>query len=220
MRASKTRTEVRQEQIAQAALDLIARGGVAGVSLAGVAGEVGVVPSAIYRHFRGKDEVLDVVLDLIGRRLGENVQAVRAEITDPRERLHRLFLRHLELIRTNAGIPRTVLSEEIFAGQPRRKAKMHGIIRHYLGEVALLVREGQADGGFRADLDPDTAAVVFLGLIQPAAILWLMSDGKFDLAQHAKEAWRQFRIILQSRDAGGGEPAPDGGTKGQRRSGQ
>jgi AcrR family transcriptional regulator len=56
MRASKTSTEIRQDQIAQAAMGLIARHGFQQLSLAAVAKKVGVVTSAIYRHFQSKDE--------------------------------------------------------------------------------------------------------------------------------------------------------------------
>jgi AcrR family transcriptional regulator len=208
MRATNTKTEIRQEQIAQAALALIARKGVAGLSVAGVAKEVGVVPSGIYRHYRSKDEILDVVLDLISERLLGNVQAVRVEVSDPLDRLHRLLLRHLELIRTHAGIPRVVLSEEIFAGQPKRRLKVYRIISSYLNEVAILVREVQASGRAQPDVSPDAAAVMFLGLIQPAAILWLMSDGKFDIDQHAEHAWQLFSIMLGQPETARATPPP------------
>ena len=209
MRATNTKTEIRQEQIAQAALALIARGGVAGLSVAGVAKEVGVVPSGIYRHYRSKDEILDVVLDLISQRLLGNVQAVRMEVSDPLDRLHRLLLRHLQLIRDNSGIPRVVLSEEIFAGQPKRRLKVYRMISNYLNEVAILVREAQSNAGTEPTVLPDAAAVMFLGLIQPAAILWLMSDGKFDIDTHAEHVWPLFRAMLQPRDARGVNPLPE-----------
>ena len=196
MRATNTKTEVRQEQIAQAALAVIARSGVVGLSVAGVAKEVGVVPSGIYRHYRSKDEILDVVIDLIAQRLLGNVQAVRMEVSDPLERLHRLLLRHLELIRKNSGIPRIVLSEEIFSGQPKRRLKVYRMVSNYLKEVAILVQEAQANGRADAAVDPDAAAAMFLGLIQPAAILWMMSDGEFDIDRHAEHAWQLFGIML------------------------
>lgn len=216
MRATNTRTDVRQEQIAQAALTLIARSGVGGVSIAAVAKEVGVVPSGIYRHYRGKDEILDVALDLISERLLGNVQAVRVEVSDPLDRLHRLLLRHLELIRSNAGIPRIVLSEEIFAGQPRRRLKVHRMISSYLSEVAILVREAQAAGQARPDILPDAAAIMFLGLIQPAAVLWIMSDAKFDLDRHAEHAWQLFGLMLLQPETLQASPPADGRQKTNR----
>jgi hypothetical protein len=57
-------------------------------------------------------------------------------------------------------------------------------------------------------VSPDAAAVMFLGLIQPAAILWLMSDGKFDIDQHAKHAWQLFSIMLGEPETARANPPP------------
>ena len=61
MRAPKVNTEIRQEQIAEAAIELIAAEGVNSLSIAGIAERVGIVPSAFYRHYKSKDEVLDAI---------------------------------------------------------------------------------------------------------------------------------------------------------------
>jgi AcrR family transcriptional regulator len=49
-RAQKVKTEIRQEQIAGAALELIAMRGLDELNIGALARQVGVVPSAIYRH--------------------------------------------------------------------------------------------------------------------------------------------------------------------------
>jgi AcrR family transcriptional regulator len=59
MATERLETDIRQDQITQAALGLVAAKGVAELSIAGVARRVGLVPSAIYRHFKSKDEVLE-----------------------------------------------------------------------------------------------------------------------------------------------------------------
>ncbi len=195
--AKKLGTEVRQEQIAQAALDLIAARGLKGLSVARVARRVGLVPSAIYRHFKGKEDVLDAVLDLLRAKLLGNVRAVCEETKDPIERLRLLLLRHVALIRENQAIPRVVFSEEVIGGRAGRKAVVYGIIRGYLDKVAEIVRRGQRQGRIRTDLRAATLSVMFLGLVQPAAVLWLMSGGTFDVERHAREAWRTFSEAIR-----------------------
>jgi AcrR family transcriptional regulator len=203
MRAPKTKTKIRQEQIAQAALVLISRRGLRRLNVANLARQVGVVPSALYRHYHSKEDVLDAVLDLISRRLLANVQAVRQESADPLECLHRLLSRHVQLICDNVAIPRVIFSEEIFSGHPRRRRRVYQIIQGYLEKVQELIREGQLQGRIRPDLAPAIGSVMFLGLVQPAAILGLMSNGAFDVAGHAKEAWLLFSGMLQARKDGG-----------------
>ncbi len=198
MRAAKTKTDIRQEQIVRSALTQISRHGLRSLNVAGVARAVGVVPSALYRHYRSKDDMLDAVLDLISQRLQENVQAARNESTDARERLRCLLLRHLEFVRQEVPLPRVILSEEIFQGPRSRRRRVHRLLSDYLQSVAGLIEEGQKEGCICAELPADTLSVMFLGLIQPAVILWLTSDGAFDLAGHSERAWKIFCQAIQS----------------------
>jgi AcrR family transcriptional regulator len=196
VRAQKTKTEVRQEQITRSALALISKRGLKNLNVAGVARVVGVVPSALYRHYRSKDAMLDAVLDLVSRRLHENVQAVRDETLDPLERLRRLLMRHVRFVRKEVPLPRVVFSEEVFHGPRQRRQRVYRLFGEYLENVARLIREGQRGGRIRTDLRSDTLAVMFLGLVQPAAILWLMSDGKFNVTRHAQEAWKVYSAMI------------------------
>ena len=67
-------TEVRREQIIEAAMNLIASRGLKGLNVAGIANRIGLVPSAIYRHFKSKDDVLDMILDFIQEKLLTNIR--------------------------------------------------------------------------------------------------------------------------------------------------
>lgn len=199
MGTEKLETEVRQEQILQAALTLIANHGTEGLSIGAVARRIGLVPSAIYRHFESKDEIIEAVLDLIGERLLENVKAVGGEIWDSVERLRQVLLRHVKLIRENEGILRIVFSESLYTGKPERKAKVYEVIRRYLREVEELIKEGQKAGLIRSDVVPATLALMFLGLIQPAAFIWHLSDGKFDVTKQVERAWQIFQEFIMAK---------------------
>jgi AcrR family transcriptional regulator len=201
MAAEKLDTLIRREQIIQAALSLIGSHGLRRLSVASLARRIGLVPSALYRHFKGKDDVIEAVLQHIRDSLQENVRSVCAETIDPLERLRRLLMRHLAMVRDNAALPRIVFSEDVYAGRPARRARMFAGIRAYLDDVAAIVQQGQTDGQIRLDVDPQTVATLFLGLIQPGAILWHMSNGAFDVTRHAERGWRLLSDTLRSTTA-------------------
>jgi AcrR family transcriptional regulator len=188
-RAKKQGTNVRQEQIAKAALDVVAKEGMKGLSMARVAENVGLVPSGLYRHFSGKEQILDAVLNFIRKRLLKNVELVRGETDDPVERLHRLLQRHVDLILRTPAIAQIVFSAEIFAGPSRRKQKLRSVIADYLHEVQAILRDGQDQNVIRRDVPPATLSMMFLGLIQPGILLHHLSGGEYDFPQHAERAW-------------------------------
>ena len=192
-------SKIRREQLVQAALEVLGKSGVRKLSVAAVARRVGLVPSALYRHFRSKEELLDAMPELIRERLLMNVQAAEAETDDAVGQLHRLLVRHVGIIRGDVGIPRMVFSEEFYSAHAERRKKVYEGIRAYLGAVAQMVRLGQKQGRIRRGLDAETAALMFLGIVQPAAILWHMSDGRFDANEHAGRAWKVFKRMLTEK---------------------
>lgn len=192
MSEKKLHTEVRREQIVLAALNLVATQGLKSLNVAAVARRIGLVPSALYRHFRGKEEIIDAVLEHIRGMLQGNVDAVCGETPDCMERLRRLLFRHIQLIRENLAIPRVIFSEDVYSGRPGRKERVYGIISGYLSRVEEIIRQGQGAGRIDPRIDPKAVSVMFLGLVQPTALLWQISSGSFDVTRQAEKAWKLF----------------------------
>ena len=196
MSMEKLGTGVRRKQIAGAALEVLAAGGPRALSVGAVARRVGLVPSAIYRHFKSKDEMTVAAIGLFRERLEENVRAVREESPDALARLEGLLDRHVRMIRENIAMPRVVFSEGLASGPAEARKLVLANIRLYLDGVAGIVKERQAAGEVKPGLVPETVAVMFLGLIMPAAILWHLTEGGFDVTRHAARAWASFREAI------------------------
>lgn len=196
MATEKQTTEVRQDEIARAALELVGTQGMKGLSMAAIARKVGIVPSGIYRHFRSKDEVVDAILDYLQRGLSSNVRAIAYMEGTALERLRFLLMKHVDLIRQNKSIPVVVFSTEVYNGSPRRRVRLLGIIEAYLSEIAALVTQGQREGSICKELEPKTVAIMFMGLIQPSTILWHLSAGGYDAMKQAEAAWPIFQRAI------------------------
>lgn len=192
MSTQKLDSQIRRRQIVKAAIELLGTCDVGELSLAMIVRCVGLVPSAIYRHFEGREAVLDAVLDSIGDRLRENLRLVEQE-PEALPRLKSLLMMHVRFVRENQAIPRTIFSDEIVSRNPGRRRKVYQIIQSYLQGVAAIIQDGQAAEKIRADVDSTTIAMQFLGIVQSGAILRHLSDGEFDIARYARRAWEHFR---------------------------
>jgi len=200
MSIEKLGTDIRQQQILQAATHIAGTHGIKALNMAHIARRVGLVPSALYRHFSSKDALLDALVGSVHNKLLENVYAVCQETADPVERLQRLLLRHIRLIRENPGIPRIVFSPEFYGSGSHRKARLYQAIAAYLDGVCRIIQQAQHEGRFRRDCSPETLSMMFLGLIQPAAFLWFLSDGEFDVTRHAERAWKIFSQAIRCQE--------------------
>lgn len=196
--SNRLATAIRREQIAAAALKLIGSVGLEGFSIAGVAKEVGLVPSAIYRHFTGKSEVLDAVNGLIRDRLLGLFRSLHREGLNPMDRLSELLRLHVELIKTNSGIPQYVFSVKDSARSSSGSQHLYETVNLYLAKVAVIFEDGQATGQIRKDLDATTLAFMFFGLLQSSIFLNHLNAGEFDVEAKIEQTWSIFCSLILS----------------------
>jgi AcrR family transcriptional regulator len=197
MTKKRLETEIRQDQIAEAALDIVRLEGLQALNVGAIAQKVGIVPSAIYRHYENKSEIVSAVLQLIGRRLRSHFQEVANQNSESIEKLKLLLDKHIKLISSNSAIPRIIFSEEVIGGIPSHRQKLYDIIQDVIGNVAAIIRDGQEEGVIRKDLDAESMAVAFMGMIQPVAIFWSLSAGEFDIINHSQKSWKLFSDSIQ-----------------------
>ena len=156
MRAKKTETAIRKNQIIKAALDLIGSKGVQSLSISGIAEQVGIVPSAIYSHFKSKEDILDGVLKLIKNRFLKNITQARKKTPEALDRLQLLLKKQAFMLNENRAIPYIIFADGIYTGNPERKAKVSEIIMIFLDMVQKIIEEGRQDGSIREDVIPTT----------------------------------------------------------------
>ncbi len=191
--SQRMNTEARREQMARAALDLLAERGSEGFNIADLAESVGLVPSAVYRHFEGREDVLDAALDVFRDRVYRLVDAARNEAENPLMALELLLTRHAKLIESGGAVPYIMASMNAPGGHAARRSKTEKIFRGYVSRVEAVVRDGQVSGQVRSDVDPATAALLFAGLIQPAIQLRHAEGERFDISAHVARVWDLFR---------------------------
>jgi AcrR family transcriptional regulator len=189
-------TRVRQEQIITAALELISRDGVDSLSVAAVARAVGIVPSALYRHFSGKEEILQGVNATICADLVKNVRMVEEITPDPLHRLELLVKRHIRLVQSKPGIARYVFSTGILPRGTERKVRLFKGVCAYLHEIERIMATAQEQGQIATQHSASDLSYMFLGLIQPAVFLHQLGDGDYDMETRIETGWRIFKHMI------------------------
>lgn len=195
--AEKKGTEIRREEIILAALTLVANQGVKSMTVKRISSIVGIVPSAIYRHFNNKAEILEAVVGLIGERMKNNVIEVNKENYNSLYAIRKVLMRQVQLIMEFSAIPQILFSEEVYRENPALKQKLFQMINTFLRELSTMVERGQQQGYLRTDMEAGNIAVMFLGLFQPSAFLYHLSDGKFDIVKQVDTTWKMFSKAIQ-----------------------
>jgi len=195
--AEKKGTEIRREEIILAALTLVANQGVKSMTIERISRIVGIVPSAIYRHFNNKSEILEAVLGMIGERMKKNAIKANQENDDSLEAIRKLLMRQVQLVMEFSAIPQIMFSEEVYRENQELKSKLHEMIQDLLNGLTEIVERGQRQGRIRTDMESRRIAIMFLGLFQPSAFLYHLSGGRFDIVKQVDVTWKMFSKAIQ-----------------------
>ena len=201
MSRKRLSSTLRQQQILDTTLDIIAEKGLGGVSTSEIAQRVGIVPSALYRHFESKEALIDALLDRTHMILFENVRKMTLKKSDPKEDLKSLFLLHLEFIRKNPGMPKLVFSDAAVFGSPERKEKVLSIVKNYMNKLTEIAEKGRREGDFLQDISPEAVAFSMVSFVQYVGLISNLSEGKTDIGELAEQAWSYIEKGIQSYQA-------------------
>lgn len=188
---------MRQEQILDTTLEIIAEKGLAGVNTSEIAQRIGIVPSALYRHFENKDALIDALLDRTHSILFENVRKISMESSGASKNLRSLFLLHIEFIRKNPGIPKLVFSDAAVFGSPERKKKVIFIVRNYMNKLKEIAEKGIREGDLMNDISSEAVAFSMVSFAQHVGLISNLSDAKIDMSNLAELAWSYIERAIR-----------------------
>ena len=172
---------------------MIAEKGLHDTRISDIARRAGIAYGLVYHYFKNKEEILDTIFD---ERWGAFIAAVReiAAADQPvADQLHALAHVILSGHRTN---PEWV---EILLFEIQRTQRMLAPERRErVGELfhltARILRDAQARGELRSDLDPSLACFVFLGGLDSVVTVRALGVIGIDASQDASERAYYVRL--------------------------
>jgi TetR/AcrR family fatty acid metabolism transcriptional regulator len=152
---------VRRREIAEAALVIMARHGYHGTSVERIARAVGISNSALYQHFRNREEVLVAATELLADRAHEWI--VTAPGSTALERLDKIAQSHLPWAASSLeSFVRPVFALVGVTERAREEPSTPRAVLRSYDLILPVVEEGQREGSIRSDVDPGDLAWAIL----------------------------------------------------------
>ncbi len=186
----------RKQQIALAAMEIISEEGMQNLAMMKIAKRVGVTDAAIYKHFTSKDEMLLFMIEQIETTMFTRVIALVKDIEDPLEKLHNLFKFQLEFCEENKGIPRIIFTEFLQHKNKDLKQKVRRILNNYLTFIQKMLNTAIENGQIKGNINVESAATIFLGMIQSNVILWTLADYTYSFNDSIPSLWEEYCKII------------------------
>ena len=197
----------RRRQILDAAIRVFARQGFHACRVSDIAREAGVAYGLVYHYFNSKDQVLNELFVERWSLLLAAIEEVDSRPIPPREKLDAVAGFIIDSYRHDPELMQVIIVEVTRAANSFGRTHLPEISQAY-DLIAKIVRDAQAAGDFRDDVDPTFASMWFYGAIEQ-----LLSGWVFELIPGAEQDFERARVMVVDTICGGLEQgAPNGGT--------
>ena len=193
-------TEVRQQQIINAAGSLIFKYGSEHLTVKRIAAEVGISEAAIYRHFKSKKSILSFLLSHIEESLLSDIsRETVANEPVTLDTIEKIIRNHFSMISMRKGISFQVVAEVISLGDRKLNKQASQTIGKYISRLKELLNDGVRDGAVRKDIDLEASAILLFTFIQGLVNIWSLSEGSFKLIENYTSLWQIYREAIARR---------------------
>lgn len=150
-----------KNNILKASIGLFSQNGYFGTSMSDIAGAVGITKTALYRHFAGKEEILDVILDVGEAYYEENFGSARnlPKLPESVEELKCLSMRQIQFTMHDDDITKYRRLFVIEQFHSKRMAEL--ATKHFLTDIEsfyTVLFEKMIEKGIWKKSDPELLA--------------------------------------------------------------
>lgn len=195
---SARRTQKRH-RITEAAIEVFAEKGFSQARVSDVARRAGVADGTIYLYFKSKDDLLLSVFEQKMDELRAGLLDALKGCADPVEEIRRFARYHFEQVRSHRAAAE-VLQLELRMSRKFLNEYRPEKLWAYLGVFRDIVERGQAEGTFRADVDPFISMWAFFGAMDEIGVQWVLArdSTRIQLDEAAEQVAALFlRGVLQ-----------------------
>jgi len=192
----ETELSERQKEIINASLELIAESGIQSLTIKNLSKKIGLVESAIYRHYESKTHILLAILDSISDKTKpENVKEVECIL----DLLEARLINHFVTFTQKPVLVSVVFAEDLFQNEPLLVEKTRIKIEKSISELAELIRKGQKNGEITLSIEPEIASIMINGSIRMLVKQWKMTRYSFDLLAKGKLLVESLIFLLRQQ---------------------
>ncbi|PKN18665.1 MAG: TetR/AcrR family transcriptional regulator [Deltaproteobacteria bacterium HGW-Deltaproteobacteria-6] len=171
--ADHARTKTRKDRIMEAALRIFAEKSFQEATISEISKEAGVSDATIYEYFGTKEDLLFAIPEKISNDTFEESEAVLPYIKDVEGRMRAVLLSYVRLYENNPHYSALVLLQ-LMSNKRFRQTAAHEAIRRSAHRLLDCIRDGIANGTFRADADAYLIRSMLMGTIEHIFIHWHM----------------------------------------------
>jgi len=202
--APRAKSPDKRRVILDAAVRVFARQGFHACRVSDIADEAGVAYGLVYHYFASKDEVLDTLFLERWNVMLALIREVDAEAIPVRDKLRAIASFIIDSYRRDPDLMKVIIVEVTRAANSFGQTHI-GQIREAYELIGAIVTQAQAEGVFKAEIEPRFAAMAFYGAIEQLLTGWIFGLLPQGEEQFERAKWLVVETVCGGLEAGAGE---------------
>lgn len=186
----------RQLEIIQAAGKLLASKGLSGLTVKTLAAEMGFVESALYRHFKSKDDILVLMLEYLYQNIQERFEPILAQEVDAKTKLVQIFDSQFRYFKDNPHFVIVVLSDGLIDESEGMRNQIIKMILYKIQIINELVSQCITNGNMEPVLPQETLIHFLMGGFRLTMFKWKTLKFSFDLVKEGNQMIDDFFTLV------------------------
>ncbi len=171
----------RQLEIIEAAGEILTESGIAGLTTKNLASKMGFSESALYRHFKGKHEIVLTMLKYLTKNMDERLSNSVKDINSPDEKLKAVFNNQFEFFKKNPHFLVAIFSDGLLEESKTINEAILQIMSTKRNHLLKIIQEGQKQKQFIDTLTAEDLVHIIMGSFRLHMLQWRLSGYAFDL---------------------------------------
>jgi AcrR family transcriptional regulator len=174
-------TSKRQQEIIESAGKLLIQKGVKGLTTKNLALEMNFSESALYRHFKNKEDIVVLLLDYLGSNIKERLNIISEKNSTSEDKLKQLFTSQFEFFNQNTHFVVAILSEGLFDESEKINQSIMKIIYYKMELITKIIEVGKENNEFTKSIETQEIVHIIMGSFRMMMLKWKFSKFEIDL---------------------------------------
>ncbi len=189
----------RQLEIIQAAGKILSISGVHGLTIKNLAKEMKFSESAIYRHFRSKEQILVSMLEYVASQMEQRYSNAVDNDKSTEENFKSLFENQFAFFNEHPYFAVAIFSDGLLAESEKINHTILKIMAVKMKYLMPIIMEGQQNGIFTNEITTEEIVHIVMAALRLQMFKWRMANFEFDIVRHGNNIIQSLLTILKTK---------------------
>lgn len=186
----------RQLEIIEAAGKILTDSGVSGLTIKNLAKEMQFSESAIYRHFKSKEDIIIAMLNYLADNIDKRLSNLDSSLT-PEEKFKALFAEQFRFFKLNPHFVVAVFSDGLMEESLVINEALLKLMNVKIKHLMPVVMEGQQKGVFTNAITTDELMHIIMGTFKLQMFKWRIANFEFDIKRSGDNMVQSILTLIK-----------------------